>query len=106
MEINQENLEWAMTQIGKFTHMRGTPPAEQWEIHAKALLRLVRAEALPHDVLWPDGPTRFTGDWLVEQMLETTTYFPNPIDFRKIYCRYFVAADGKSTADMHAALED
>lgn len=105
MEYNQENFEWAMRQIEKFAHLHRTPPAEQLEIHAKALLRLVRSEDLPHPDIWPDGSKHFTGDWLVEQMLETTSFFPNPIDFRKIYCRNWNAADGKSTEDMQAALE-
>ena len=52
----------------------------------------------------PEGAVRpFT--WLLREIARTCTFFPKPIEIRKIYEEQFPPRDGRSASDLEGVLE-
>ena len=89
MEINDDNIQWAMDKLGRFSGRLGSPVnTEGWKAHGKALLRIVNNVPVEHKKLGKGQDV----DLVLDLLFETTDRFPQPVEIRACYSKYFKPA--------------
>ena len=89
MEINDQNIEWAVGKLSVFAGRLGSPVnADGWKAHGKALLRIVHNTPVAHKKLGKGQDV----DLVLGLLFETTDRFPQPIEIRACYAKYFKPA--------------
>jgi hypothetical protein len=125
LDFNEETIDWAMGQMDRMKHLRGFPElAVGVEAVAAALLRIahpvlvslrwdwnisgnVPEQFSPRQEQINPGKEKLETDnirgvhpmkWMIDYALDNHTFFPAPVELRRIFQERFPTADGESAS--------
>lgn len=108
MEINADNITWAVKKFRRFRNWQGFPQDEEgsnalcrsflrivWNLTTREVIeqgcKRSGAQFNPEQIDWaakPFGPEENDADWLLDLIYDTMDSFPLPVAMREIYRKW------------------